>query len=279
MPALTVPAAMPVVRRAIVVPLERVELRDAQGAGGSLVFEGYAAVTNTTTTLYEGRAWVWQERILPGAFRGVLERIAGGNATYPVVLNHEHDNAAAMASTDVDPRAVGHLGLSEDTTGLRVFARLNPEDTDVQRVARKVRDGIVRQMSFAFRIAPGGWTTTTTEDDQGRVVETDDITEVGDLFDVTLCAHGAYPTTTADIRGLMVACSRSGLDPEGPEARALMRGLTIQDAAPADPAGPDRTTSAAPDGPVGDGDPDRTRRLAAMRARARAAVATLNTVR
>lgn len=261
MPVPTRPAAAPVVHRAL-APLSSVELRDAEGAGGSYTFEGYAAVTDVETTLYEGRSWVWRERLAPGCFRDVLDQVRARTATYDVVLNHEHDNRACMASTARPASQLGGLELSEDAHGLRTFARLDPQDPDVARVVPKLRNGIVAQMSFAF--IPGDWETLTTEDDQGRVVETDTILSVRALYDVTVCAHGAYPQTSADIRGLLAASGRSGFDPEG----------TPADRAPADPAAPHPSTSTAPADPAGGGDPDRTRRLAALRARARVVIAT-----
>ncbi|HWH14243.1 MAG TPA: HK97 family phage prohead protease [Miltoncostaeaceae bacterium] len=264
MPALTVPAATPVIHRAF-APLVGVELRDASATGdGSYTFSGYAAVTNTETTLYEGRSWVWRERIAPGAFADVLSRVASGEADYPVVLNHEHDNRAAMASTDVPASQPYGLELSEDGLGLRVFARLDPQDADVQRVVPKIRAGALSQMSFAF--LPDEWETLSTEDEQGRIVEVDTIRSLRALYDVTVCAHGAYPTTTADVRGLLAASGRSGFDPEG-----------HQEAERRAPAGAEPPTPVAPQ--AGGGDHDRTRRLALARARLRAAVATHGTKR
>jgi len=257
----TLPASVPVVHRAR-GRWVAVELRDASQTGdGSWTFTGHAAVTDTTTTLYEGRSWVWRERIAPGAFRDVLAMVAAGEADYPVVLNHEHDNRATMASTDLPASQPYGLELTEDTEGLRVFARLDPTDQDVQRVAPKIRAGAVAQMSFAF--LPGDWETLTTEDDEGRTVETDTVLSVRALYDVTVCAHGAYPTTSADLRGLLAASGRSGFDPEGhpaPTRRAH--------------AGGDEATSIAPDKPVGGGDPGRAKQLAVMRRRLMAAAAT-----
>lgn len=255
MPAPSSPAASPVLHRAY-APLVGVELRDASATGdGSYTFTGYAAVTDVETTLYSGRAWEWRERIAPGAFVDVLRRIATGTEPYPVVLNHEHDNRAAMASTDTPAAQVGGLELAEDGTGLRVFARLNPKDPDVQRVVPKIQAGITRQMSFAF--LPDRIDTLVTEDDAGRTIETDTVQSLRALYDVTVCAHGAYPTTSADIRGLLAASGRSGFDPEGqqePPRRA--------------PAGEVEPTNVAP--PAGGGDHTRAR-LVLMRARIRAA--------
>ena len=68
-------------------------------------------------------------------------------------------------------------------------------------------------------------------DDDGREVETRRILEIGDLYDVTVVARGAYATTSAQIRSLMGALtSRAGFDPAGHHPTPI---------APADPVGGD----------------------------------------
>lgn len=262
MPVPTRPAAAPVLHRAR-APLRDVELRtDPSATGdGSWTFQGYAAVTDVAITLYEGRSWVWRERLAPGCFQAVLDQVRARTATYDVVLNHEHDNRACMASTARPASQLGGLELSEDAHGLRTFARLDPQDPDVARVVTKLRNGIIAQMSFAF--IPGAWETLTTEDEEGRVVETDTILSVSALFDVTVCAHGAYPQTSADIRGLLAASGRSGFDPEGLELERGRGTLWV-------PGQLEQTSVAPP--PAGAADPDHALRLAKLRARAAVAV-------
>lgn len=262
MPELLMPAAERVVHRAV-APLNQARIDGHNGGtgDGSLVLTGYASVVDTLTTIYEGRTWVWRERIAAGAFTDVLARLRSGEATYPVVLNHEHDNRASIASTNRAAADVGGLELTEDAHGLRVFARLDPQDPDVVRLTPKMRNGVATQMSFAFTVDERQ--TLVEEDDQGRTVETDTIIRIRDLYDVTVCAHGAYPTTSADLRSLLAATGRSGFDPEGHPAPASRT----------DQVGEHGEPSAAPSR-VGVGDTDRPRRLAAMRAHLVAASAT-----
>lgn len=278
MPSIQLPAAVPVLRRAV-VQLADVELRDSVATGeGTHVFTGYAAVTATTTTLYEGRTWVWREQIAPGEFTDVLAEIRAGLADYPVVLNHEHDNRRAMASTAVPAHQPGGLELTEDAQGLRTFARLDAADPDVQAIVPKLRNGVVSQMSFAFRVAPQGCTTEVVEDDQGRTVETDTITRVGSLFDVTVCAHGAYPTTSAELRGRLAAVGRSGMDPEDPDARTILRALA-DGLAPDDPVVASDPVTLAPPVAVVGADPRTRARLHAVRARLAVAHLTHHTTK
>ena len=258
MPDITAPATERVLHRAL-APLDASVTRSGEPGNDTLTLSGYAAVTDVATTLYEGRAWVWREKIAPGAFTNVLDRIRSGDATYPVVLNHEHDNRASVASTNRAASDPGGLELSEDDRGLRVFARLDAADPDVQRLTTKMRNDVTRQMSFAFTISE--FETLVTEDDQGRQVETDTIIEVRDLYDVTVCAHGAYPQTTADLRSLLAATGRS---------TSLVEGHTTPDRAQ---AGPGETDPVAPPG-VGGGDPARHKRLAVIRLELMRAAAT-----
>ena len=61
-------------------------------------------------------------------------------------------------------------------------------------------DGVVDQMSFAFRVKPEGVSTITTCDEDGKTTDEDTILEVAELVDVCVCAQGAYPTTEAALR-------------------------------------------------------------------------------
>lgn len=202
------------------VPIRGLEVRDGAKTGdGSLTISGYAAVTDQETILYDGRYFRMREVISRGAFGPVLSRTG-----LDVHLNIGHDNNFAMARTGVD--GVGRLELTEDENGLRVFARVNPEISFVRDLALQMRDGIVDQMSFAFTVARDEALLTETSD--GKDDELRSILEIGELYDVTVVARGAYPQTSASIRSLLGALQRrDGFDPSG--APTLI--------APADPVG------------------------------------------
>lgn len=241
------PAAEPVFRRAI-APIRDLQFRDAGETGdGSITSQGYAAVFDEETVLLDVGWWRLREKIAPGAFDEVL-------ATGPLVhLVHEHDNQTAMAATDVV--GIGGLELSVDSRGLRWFARLDPDDIDVQRVKPKMQRGVVRQASFAFRIAPDGIEYHSTFDEDGNEDELATITKVSELYDVSICAQGAYPQTDAQLaaRGIHTLLGRAD---------------TAGQSSVADPEGPG-ADPVAPDPPVG-GDTTRARRLLALKADARA---------
>jgi HK97 family phage prohead protease len=240
------PASAPELRTAV-FPLQGLEWRDASGTGdGSYTLTGHAAVFGVETELYRGATWSWREVIEPGAFTAVL-------ATNPDVhLNLGHDMNRSIARTNRS--GVGGLELAEDEIGLRVFARLDPADPDVQALAAKMSRGIVDQMSFCFRV---GSMTTESGVADGVAFEVDHIIEVSDLYDVCACAQAAYPQTDASLRGLQAALRRAGIDPAGIDPRRAPAGETHDR----------RSTEGGPS--------EWARQHAALRARLRARIASL----
>lgn len=241
MSVITEPAARRVLRLAV-APIRDVVVRDATAAGdGSWTVEGYAAVHEQETTLFEIPEW-WRvrEEIARGAFDSVLERVRAGDEL--VHLNHGHDMTSAVAATNV--KGVGGLELDADFHGLRYFARVDPIDPDAQRMAAKMRLGVVAQASFAFTIARETLVESVELED-GTLDQLWRIEEVGHLYDVCVCAQGAYPQTESYIRSLAAASLRTpdpGVLGRGDAPGHGRRGVAPGDApiAPAptgDPAG------------------------------------------
>lgn len=227
----TIPATRPETRRALIESLpaavgrvldsdERrvslrmtdLEVRDGgQNGDGSYTFTGTAAVFNTVTTLYCGKLWMLQEQIAPGAFTNVLS-----SPDLLVHLNVGHDMNMPLARlSSVGPDGtvgVGGMKLWQDMTGLRVFARLNAELSTVRDLAVLMADGVVDQMSFAFRIGRESLATTVDGDQE---IDLWTIEEVSELYDVCVCAQGAYPTTSAALRTAIGGLRHAGIDPAG----------------------------------------------------------------
>lgn len=153
-----------------------VEYRESGAGAHYKTITGYAAVWNKMSEDLGG----FREVLAPGAFTRALER---GNT---IKLLYDHDSAAVLAST-----SNGTLELREDETGLHVWARVDMTDPDVQRVAAKLRSGIVDQMSFAFSM------DEDSEEDwdyQGGVpVRT--IRSVSALYEASVVAFPAYTST------------------------------------------------------------------------------------
>ena len=195
--------------RYAVAPITDITFRDATATGdGSWLIEGYAAVYDAETTLYDGKFYQLTESIAPGAFANVLARVnlPASDLTRTLVhLNYVHDMQSAVAATDADG-PIGRLLLAEDARGLRFTAKVDREDPDAVRMAVKMRRGVVRQASFAFTIAAEESLETETEQ---KTVEHTRILEIKDLYDVCVCPQGAYPQTVSTLRSLAAAIGRT----------------------------------------------------------------------
>jgi HK97 family phage prohead protease len=225
----TIPAERGSLRLAV-APIRNVQVRDASGTGdGSWTIEGYSAVYEQETTLFDVAGWVrMDEEIARGAFTNVLERVARGEEL--VHLNHGHDMKTVVAATDV--RGIGQLELGEDFHGERFFARVDPEDPDAKSLAVKMGRGVIRQSSFAFTIEREEVVEEEILED-GTLYMKWRILEIGHQYDVCVCAQGAYPQTESYLRSLAAASlrvpelgapGRSGL-PEGLQRRLEERGV------------------------------------------------------
>ena len=195
---------------------EDIHIRDPhtrENGSDNVYLDGYAAVFNQQTTLYDGQFDVVREVIDPGAFDNVLS----ANPDVHLLIGHNLD--LPMARTGVN------LELGADTHGLHVRAKLNPKITYVADLVENMRDGVVDQMSFAFTVPQDGSEYTDTELSDGRVETLRRITRIGELYDVTVTPQGAYSQTSAAIRSLGGLARRAAGDiatitpMEGPAAQ------------------------------------------------------------
>lgn len=191
--------------RLAVAPIRNVEVRDATGTGdGSWTIEGYSAVFDQETVLYDIPGWIRvREEIAPTAFDNVMARLKHGDGL--VHLNHGHDMKTAVAATNV--QGIGGLELAVDFHGQRMFARVDPEDPDARSLAVKMRNKVVAQSSFAFTIGDEE-IVDERELDDGTLDVKFRINEIQDQYDVCVCAQGAYPTTESYMRSLAAASLR-----------------------------------------------------------------------
>src|SRR3954451_21542416 len=161
-----------------VFPFEVEDVRDSGSGGGVYTVKGHAAVFDRWSLDLGG----FRERVAQAAVDNVLSRD-------PHVLHlWDHDTARALSST----RSKDYpLELRTDPSGLRFYSKVTPTSyaNDLRLL---LEGGVIDQSSFAFTVAKDEW-RITEEGDQERVELT--IIEVDQLFDVTTCAMGAYPTT------------------------------------------------------------------------------------
>jgi len=204
--------------RYAVAPIEQIEVRDGTGSfDNTWTMTGYAAVFNETTTLLNSKFVKLTESIDAGAFRGVLANQALTSPDGVVHFNFGHDMNRAVAATDVAPGQPGSLELSTDSRGLFFTARVAKDDPDGQAMAVKMRDGVLKQASFAFTIGEATYEDLGERGADGEmdpVGEHRTITQVGHLYDVCATTQGAYTST---VTGLRSYSKQLGEDPVRPD--------------------------------------------------------------
>lgn len=152
----------------------RLEGCEVRAEADTVLFTGYASVFNAPYDI----AGLFTETVKPGAFARTLKE---RSRKVHFLVNHNED-MPALASVHA-----GTMRLSEDDHGLRVEADLDPKSPWAQTVISAVSRGDMDEMSFAFRVAPGG----DTWDDEYRNRE---LTEVI-LYEVSTVRAGANPAT------------------------------------------------------------------------------------
>ena len=108
----------------------------ALSAEGEGVFEAIVAVFNNVD-----RAG---ERILPGAFKGSLQRWEEKGRPIPVIFSHEWDNLDAHIGYLLDAKEV--------EKGLYVKGQLDMEEAFAARVWKKMVQGTLAEFSFAYDV-------------------------------------------------------------------------------------------------------------------------------
>ncbi len=170
-----------------------IELRSAPD--GSRTLTGYASVTGKP---YE--VGFYTEVIQRGAFKRTL----GEDPDVQLLINHAGLPLARTKS--------GTLRLSEDDHGLRIEADLDPDDPDVESLARKMSRGDVDEMSFAFRVTDQDWNDDFTR----RLIKAVTIHR----GDVSIVNYGANPATSASLRSSATPTARTSPLPPGSFANA-----------------------------------------------------------
>jgi HK97 family phage prohead protease len=139
----------------------------------------------------------WIEQLDRNAFDKTLRE----SPDLHLLINHAGMPLARTAS--------GTLQLSTDDHGLKVVAKLDRSDPDVQRLEPKMRRGDMDEMSFAFRVRSQEWRTAPgfkSPDSLRSILDVD--LHKGD---VSVVNFGANPTTTASVRSHQAVDGRSQL--------------------------------------------------------------------
>ncbi len=155
------------------------EVRALPGDGGGETqyrVEGYAAVFEQETVLYEAGGIQYKEVIDRNAFAGAEMR--------DVVMNFNHGGKPVARTKN------GTLTLTVDTKGLHISADLGGTE-EGRRLYEEIRGGYVDQMSFAF---------TVRSDAYDRAKHLRRITGFRRVFDVAAVDTPAYDGTSIAAR-------------------------------------------------------------------------------
>lgn len=127
----------------------------------------------------------FKERIAPSA----VDRTLNKGANVDALVDHRRETSAILGSTDS-----GLLRLTKERGGLSV--RITPPDTSTVRdLMTVVRAGLVKGMSFAFRVMPDG--QAWDEEDGGQLVRT--VTDM-EFSEVSVVVNPAYLDTQINAR-------------------------------------------------------------------------------
>lgn len=166
---------------------------------------GYAATWNQPTTI----AGEFREQLAPGAFTRTLREVPD------VVMLLDHDVGRVLGRT-----SAGTLMLKEDRTGLWFELLPDPTTPSGQEAIGTVRRGDVRGCSFAFSVRAERW------EDGGDRLPLRTLEDVS-LFEITLTAMPAYPTTTASLRVEGAASNSAAAVLAKAEAAMRVRGIPL----------------------------------------------------
>lgn len=161
------------------------ELRAAEKTEGKeeYIVEGYATTFGDSYELYRDGNYIVMENVDKDAFKNT--------DMSDVVFQIDHEGRV-YARTRNDS-----LGLEIDDHGLKTRANLGLTESS-RGVYEDINAGLYDRMSFAFTVKKDSY--TEEERDDGTVILTRSILEVGKLYDVSAVSFPANPNTDISAR-------------------------------------------------------------------------------
>lgn len=147
--------------------------------------KGHAAVFNQLSDVI----WDFREKIAPGAFAESIEKD-------DIRSLWNHDPSLVLGRTKSKT-----LRLKEDNIGLHIDNDF-PDTTYARDYFKLIERGDVDQMSFGFRVLPGGEDWTFENNMAIRTIKK------AQLFDVSPVTFPAYPQTSVSVRTLATETRR-----------------------------------------------------------------------
>ena len=167
------------------VEIRNVEIRAADGGGEELHVEGYAAVFQQRTLLWESpfSGTKYYEIIAP-------EAVDSRTDMSDVILRYNHSDAALILARSSN----GTLTVTPDETGLKISAKIAPT-TAGKDIYQLIKRGDISNMSFAFAVDKDEW-----ENDQANKTQTRTIRHISMVYDVSPVDVPAYDGTSITAR-------------------------------------------------------------------------------
>jgi Escherichia/Staphylococcus phage prohead protease len=174
--------------------LERRSMTGLVETTGDEKFEirGIAASYNTPSRDLGG----FVEKIAPGAFSRSLRE--GQN----VFCLHNHSADHVLGATKS-----GTLKLSDSPEGLRFVCKLDRNNSEHRNIFAAVKRQDVNECSFAFKV--NGAKGESWENRKGKSIR---VLKDVDLYDVSVCPVGAYPSTSVSARSVDYRLSARDID-------------------------------------------------------------------
>lgn len=174
-------------------------------SGDELVVEGYAAIKESVTTLYEIDGVEYKEVIDAHAFDNC------DMSDVPFKYNHS-DDFLVLARTRNKT-----LELMVDEVGLKIRAKL-ADVTAGRDLYELIRRGDVDKMSFAFTVA---------EDSYDSLTRTRRILAINKLYDVSAVDTPAYQSTNIAISARDYFAAKAEAEKQAAEKRKRLALLTM----------------------------------------------------
>lgn len=167
------------------VEIRNVEIRAADGGGEELHVDGYAAVFQQRTLLWESpfSGTKYYEIIAP-------EAVDSQTDMSDVILRYNHSDAALILARSSN----GTLTVTPDETGLKISAQIAPT-TAGKDIYQLIKRGDISKMSFAFAVDKDEW-----ENDQANKTQTRTIRHISRVCDVSPVDFPAYDGTSITAR-------------------------------------------------------------------------------
>ena len=154
-----------------------------QGEEKSYIVEGYATTFGDTYELYRDGNYIVQENVDRDAFKNT--------DMSDVIFQIDHEGRVYARTRN------GSLGLEIDEHGLKTRTDLGLTASS-RSVFEDIDAGLYDRMSFAFTVTKDSY--TEEERDDGTVILTRSILEVGKLYDVSAVSFPANPNTDISAR-------------------------------------------------------------------------------